>query len=212
MLTAFTAGLFLITLSELGDKTFFMAVILSMRHRRRVVFSAVIAALAAMTVLSVSIGQVTLLFPKSLLHSLELALLFGFGFKMLWDAYQMPAGCSEAVVQEAEAELAPKATPNRAWWQILQRHPQLLTWLQAFSLTFVAEWGDRTQISTIVLASSYNAIGVTLGAILGHGICTLIAVLGGRWVAGRISERIVTATGGVLFLVFGAIAASQGQV
>ena len=35
MLTAFTTSLLLIIISELGDKTFFIAAILAMRHPRR---------------------------------------------------------------------------------------------------------------------------------------------------------------------------------
>jgi len=66
VLTAFTAGLLLITISELGDKTFFIAVILSMHHSRRLVFTGVVAALAAMTVLSVAFGQVASLLPKTI--------------------------------------------------------------------------------------------------------------------------------------------------
>ncbi|MEM6427379.1 MAG: TMEM165/GDT1 family protein, partial [Cyanobacteria bacterium P01_D01_bin.128] len=50
MLTGFTAGLLLITLSELGDKTFFIGALLAMRHSRRWVFIGVTAALFAMTV------------------------------------------------------------------------------------------------------------------------------------------------------------------
>jgi len=44
---------------------------------------------------------------------------------------------------------------------------------------------------------------------LGHGICTVIAVIGGRLVAGRISERVITGIGGVLFLGFGVTAFFQ---
>ena len=39
---------------------------------------------------------------------------------------------------------------------------------QAFTLTFMAEWGDRSQIATIALASSKNSAGVVLGGILGQ--------------------------------------------
>ncbi|WP_338038091.1 TMEM165/GDT1 family protein [Neosynechococcus sphagnicola] len=39
MLTAFTAALITITLFELGDKTFFVVVVLATRHPRRLGFS-----------------------------------------------------------------------------------------------------------------------------------------------------------------------------
>ena len=39
-------------MSELGDKTFFIAAILAMRHSRMLVFGGAIAALGLMTVLS----------------------------------------------------------------------------------------------------------------------------------------------------------------
>ncbi|MGL5035195.1 MAG: TMEM165/GDT1 family protein, partial [Microcystaceae cyanobacterium] len=77
-------------------------------------------------------------------------------------------------------------------------------------LTFIAEWGDRTQIATIALAASNNIVGVTLGAILGHTICALIAVLGGKFIAGKISERKITAIGGSLFYVFAVVAIIEG--
>ena len=37
----------------------------------------------------------------------------------------------------------------------------------------------------------------------GHAVCTGAAVLGGRHMASRISERAVGVCGGVLFLIFG---------
>ncbi|KIH42725.1 hypothetical protein ANCDUO_27286, partial [Ancylostoma duodenale] len=48
----FLASLSVIIVSELGDKTWFIAVIMAMRHSRLTVFSGAMAALALMTVLS----------------------------------------------------------------------------------------------------------------------------------------------------------------
>jgi len=47
---------------------------------------------------------------------------------------------------------------------------------QAFIMTFLAEWGDRSQIATVALAATYNLCFVTLGCLLGHFICTGAAV------------------------------------
>ena len=74
--------------------------------------------------------------------------------------------------------------------------------IKAFTMTFVAEWGDRSQIATIALASSKDPYGVTLGGTIGHGLCTGLAVVGGKLLAAKISERTVALSGGVLFLIF----------
>jgi putative Ca2+/H+ antiporter (TMEM165/GDT1 family) len=55
-------------------------------------------------------------------------------------------------------------------------------WIQTFILTFAAEWGDRSQISTVALAGSYDYFWVIVGGVLGHAICSIAAVLGGRMV------------------------------
>lgn len=49
---AFVASISVILVSELGDKTFFIAAIMAMRHPRLIVFSGAIAALGLMTILS----------------------------------------------------------------------------------------------------------------------------------------------------------------
>ena len=205
MLTAFTASLLLITVSELGDKTFFIAVILAMHHPRRLVFVGVTVALAAMTILSVIFGQAVSLLPKVYIHYAEIALFIAFGIKLLYDASKMsPASCDTEVVEEAEAAV------KQADLQLPKQKTSLAIVVEAFVLTFMAEWGDRTQIATIALAAGNNPIGVTIGAILGHSLCAAIAVIGGKMIAGRISERQLTFIGGCLFLVFGVVAAIEG--
>lgn len=203
MLTAFTAGLLLISVSELGDKTFFIAAILAMRHSRRLVFIGAILALALMTILSVLFGQAASLLPQVYVQWAEALLFLVFGLKLLYDARSMT---NQPCVEEQEEALV---AVKQAEAKLPKRHTGLAVVAEAFGLTFLAEWGDRTQIATIALAAANNPIGVTFGAILGHAICAAIAVVCGRMVCGRISERSITALGGGLFLVFAAVGFSQ---
>jgi len=83
--------------------------------------------------------------------------------------------------------------------------------LEALILTFLAEWGDRSQLATIALATHYNAIGVTIGGILGHCICTMGAVTGGKMLAMKISPRPVALFGGITFLACAYYAFAYGE-
>jgi Ca2+/H+ antiporter, TMEM165/GDT1 family len=156
-----------------------------------------------MTVLSVAIGQVATLFPPVVVNGLTVALFLGFGLKLLYDALRMKGAGSledeqvEALEAVEKREQAAAVNTNRA------------VVIEAFALTFVAEWGDRTQLATIALAAAQHPVGVVLGATLGHAICAAIAVVCGKLVAGRISERWLTLIGGLLFILFGIIAAIE---
>ena len=61
--------------------------------------------------------------------------------------------------------------------------------MQAFTMTFLAEWGDRSQLTTIILGAREDVYGVIVGGVLGHAICTGLAFIGGRMIAQRISVR-----------------------
>mmetsp|Transcript_44125 Transcript_44125/g.112624 ORF Transcript_44125/g.112624 Transcript_44125/m.112624 type:complete len:227 (+) Transcript_44125:85-765(+) len=81
--------------------------------------------------------------------------------------------------------------------------------VEAFLLTFVAEWGDRSQLATIGLAMAGNAYGVCMGGALGHAACTGVAVVGGKQLAKYINERVILAAGAALFLAFGVSAVME---
>lgn len=97
---------------------------------------------------------------------------------------------------EHTANLAKKAIRNTC------HHFFGPVFVQAFLLTFLGEWGDRSQIATIALAAAHNVTLVAFGTIVGHGCCTALAVIGGRWISNKISVKRVTLVGAFLFLVF----------
>lgn len=198
MFEAFVAGLLLITVSELGDKSFFIAMIMAGRYSRFLVFIGVTSALVVMTLLSVGMGHVLTFLPVVLVRVAEIVLFLVFGLKLLLQARRMPSGqpgscedaCQEAIDTIKQVE------------QNIPQPTQMGILLQTFGMTFLAEWGDRTQIATIGLAATKHNLGVTLGVILGHAICAVIAILGGKLIASHISEKMLTLSGGLLFLVF----------
>ncbi|KAG0257810.1 hypothetical protein BG011_003739 [Mortierella polycephala] len=77
--------------------------------------------------------------------------------------------------------------------------------VQTFVMTFLAEWGDRSQIATIALAAAHNMVWVSIGAVFGHSLCTGVAVIGGRMLATKISVRTVTLAGAVVFEIFAVV-------
>jgi putative Ca2+/H+ antiporter (TMEM165/GDT1 family) len=74
--------------------------------------------------------------------------------------------------------------------------------INTFGLIFIAEWGDRSQLATIVLASTNDVGGIILGSIVGHTICSSLAVIAGALIARWISVRVVTVIGGIVFISF----------
>lgn len=213
----FFGAVMVIVVSELGDKTFFIAAILSMRHSRLAVFSGAITALSLMTILSVALGFAVTVIPRVYTHYISVLLLTIFGLRMIKEAYYMSPDEGLKEFEEVQRSLTKKelddslqasrdvdveaggslSTMHRRVWAFFSR-----IFFQALTLTFVAEWGDRSQIATITLGAREDPFAVSIGAILGHSMCTLVAVLGGRIVSQKISVRTVTFIGGIVFLIF----------
>ncbi|WVW85817.1 hypothetical protein I302_107855 [Kwoniella bestiolae CBS 10118] len=82
---------------------------------------------------------------------------------------------------------------------------QLLTnpvFAQAFVLTFLGEWGDRSQITTIAMGGAHSVPVIAFGTILGHGLCTAGAVIGGRYLSTKISVKHISLLGSAAFIIF----------
>lgn len=268
----FFAAVSVIIVSELGDKTFFIAAIMAMSHSRVTVFLAAISALITMTVLSVFLGLTTSVIPKTYTHFISIALFVIFGIKMLYEAKAMSGDEAKEEMEEVQKTLNKRSEENQkprghpvsisssapsspskvallvpnGGDQFLEDRKEMvlntqtedpetgivrsvvsvsfgtrikrwlmrfisLAFLETLTMTLVAEWGDRSQITTIILAAREDPISVTLGAIFGHAICSMIAVIGGRMVAQMISVRTVTLIGGITFILFAIFALLMGE-
>lgn len=210
----FLASLSVVIVSELGDKTFFIAAIMAMKHPRVIVFAGAISALVFMTILSAAFGWIATVIPRVYTYYISAALFAIFGIKMLRDGWKMDPNEGQEELEEVQSELKRREDQDekeetldmleqgQAETSRRKRNALVKIFLQAASLTFIAEWGDRSQLATVVLATREDAVGVIVGGSLGHALCTGLAVIGGRMIAQKISVRTVTIIGGLVFLFF----------
>lgn len=225
---SFLMAVSMIVVSEIGDKTFLIAALMAMKHLKWVVFSAGYSSLVVMTVLLGIVGHaLPTLISQRVTQFLASVLFLVFGFKLTKEGLAMSkeAGVDEELAEVEEELLANNmnveldeleggngrrlSSKNQPWYKALG--PQLTNlasfvlspvWIQVFVMTFLGEWGDRSQIATIAMAAGSDYWFVILGAIVGHGVCTAAACIGGQLLATRISMRNVTLGGAAAFFVF----------
>lgn len=213
---ALLASFSVILVSELGDKTFIITAIMAMKNSRSLVFFSSGLALLVMTVLSVGMGVAVTVIPRVYTHYASIVLFLLFGFKMLKEAYEMGTidEPDKSEFEEVKRDIESKQQQRRADQQqppeaeaspiaqVAGKQPEPAAWLawrhrlheapiviNVFTMVFVAEWGDRSQISTVILAAREDSVGVFLGSFGGHILCTGLAVVAGRFVAEMISVR-----------------------
>jgi len=75
--------------------------------------------------------------------------------------------------------------------------------ISGFTMIFLSEWGDKTQIASALFATEYNPWMVFLGVMAALLILSIMAVYLGRFLAGKIDRRVITKVAGVVFLLIG---------
>jgi len=239
-ISALVTSFFVILFIEVGDRTYFIAALMSVKYPRRVVFLGAFSALAVMTIVSTLLGIAAPMFlPRWFIHWAAVTLFLGYGVSMLHNSQFLSDKVSEEFeeVEHELDEIARKTSQKKSddnnisldddendneriekgkanitrklsikmekkWWEFFVS----AIFLQAFTLTFLAEWGDRSQIATIAMAADYDPYGIIVGGSLGHGVATSTACIGGRILAQKISEKKIAIVGRAIFLLFGILA------
>ena len=75
--------------------------------------------------------------------------------------------------------------------------------IAAFSLIFLSEWGDKTQIASAVFATRFPPLFVFLGVMLAMFVLSLLALSLGTLLSKKVSAVKIRKTAGILFLLLG---------
>jgi len=173
-----------IFLLELPDKTALAALLLATRHRPLPVFLGAAAAFVIQSAVAVAAGSLLSLLPREPIR-------IGAGILFLL----MAALLVRRNLRKDEAD------EQRAVEQEEVRHRR--PFMTAFTVVFVAEWGDLTQLATAALQARYQQpVVVFVASTLALWAVSAIAVALGNRLGAWIPERpLQFAAAGVMVLV-----------
>lgn len=187
-----------IFLAELPDKSMFASLVLGTRYRPLYVWLGVASAFLVHVVIAVTAGSLLHLLPHRLVQSV-VAVLFLAGAALV--LFSVEEEESEAEQAQENAEKGALPTP---FWRVF---------LTSFTVIFLGEWGDITQIATANYAAKYDPLTVAVGATLGLWLVSGLGVVLGakllKYVNVRLLQRI-TAAILVIFAIISAISAIRG--
>lgn len=173
----------LVFLAEMGDKSQLLAMTLAHRYRALPVIAGTFAAFALLNLLAVVAGHALAeLIPEALVLLVAAGLFLYFGYRSWRDA-------------NGEDEEGSDGQPDGGGFMI------------SFTMIFVAELGDKTQLAMIALAAGTGQIWqVFAGGTLALWSVSLIGILFGATLLRRIPRHWVHRAAALLFIAFGLLA------
>ena len=173
-----------IFLLELPDKTALAALLLATRHRPLPVFLGAAAAFVIQSAVAVAAGSLLSLLPREPIRIGAGLLFFGMAALLIRRNLRKDEADEERAVEQEEAR---------------HRRP----FITAFSVVFVAEWGDLTQLATAALQARYQQpVVVFVAATLAlWAVCAIAVALGNRLGAWVPERPLQFAAAGVMVLV-----------
>jgi len=165
-------------LAEMGDKTQLSVLLLSSRTREYAqLLAGVMLAFLLVDGFAILVGSwVTNVIPLHLVKLISGAVFVLFGILTL-------RGNQE---EEEEGSLSPRNV-----------------FVSGFSMIFLSEWGDKTQIASALFATEYDPYLVFVGVMTALLILSIMAIYLGKLLASRIDRRLITRAAGVVFLMIG---------
>jgi putative Ca2+/H+ antiporter (TMEM165/GDT1 family) len=173
--------------SELPDKSLFASLVLGTRYRPAHVWLGVAAAFAVHVALSAGAGGLLTLAPDAVIDFVTAGLFLGGAIWMLRSA------------SEDENEPGPDAARMGA-----PAPGFLRVFATGFTVVFIGEWGDVTQITTANFVARYHdPLIIAIAALAALWTVSALAVFGGAKLLARVPMRWVRLAGAVALASLG---------
>ncbi|WP_413113538.1 TMEM165/GDT1 family protein [Thaumasiovibrio sp. DFM-14] len=164
----------MIFLAEIGDKSQLVCMTLASRHRAKPVLLGAVSAFALLNLLAVTLGtSLTYVIPETWLIVAAASLFALFGIQALLNS-------------DEEEESAPKLGRS--------------IFITTFSMIFVAELGDKTQLAVVSLSATSPPISVWMASTLALGATSAIGVFAGRTFFKRCNTVLLHKISGLFFI------------
>lgn len=186
--TVFIEALLFVAALEIGDKTQLVTISLASRRPWTLVLAGAVAGLVLATAIGATIGGLLAVSLGNWVTYIKIGGGVLFIVLGVWTAVQ---GLRRNTKPEEEET---SVTSKRGAFG------------EAFSLNFLAEFGDKTQLAVIILSASYDApVSVFLGAGLGLAVISGMSVVIGVGLAKVLREKWLRIVSTVLFIVAGVL-------
>ena len=202
--------------SEIGDKSFFCIVVFYNQVSPIFLFTIAVFAELLMNLISVIIGyEMTGNFST---RFFKLAGMWAFIFFGLMSFYEILFNKDEEEEEITREEVA-EEKPNNSFTSISARVTAegeecsptiedtltiyLRLGIKVFSMIFLAEFGDKSQITTIILTTECSPLWIFLGTALAHIAGITISMFIGYILSNKINFKMVNIIGAIAFVIMG---------
>jgi putative Ca2+/H+ antiporter (TMEM165/GDT1 family) len=192
-LVAVVTAFLLVVPVELPDKTFVATLVLSTRYRPAPVWIGVTLAFGVQCLVAVAAGRLIALLPQEPVQLVAAGL-------FLIGAFLLFRSARRAVEEEREREREFEGKIGST------RRSGLGAAITSFTILFVAEWGDLSQLLTAgLVARGAHPVAVFAGSWAGLGAISAAAVLLGRVLMRYVSLTAVQYVGAAVCTVLGVV-------
>jgi putative Ca2+/H+ antiporter (TMEM165/GDT1 family) len=174
----------IIFVAELPDKSLFASLVLGTRYPAKLVWLGTAAAFLVHVIIAVLAGSLLTLLPHNILEAI-IAFLFIAGAVLVFFG-------KHGLEETPQAHLSNQDAHNP--WRVFAT---------SFSVVFIGEMGDITQIATANYAAKYDPLSVAVGATLGLWAVSALAIFVGTKALTIVSPKTLQRVTGIVLLGFG---------